>query len=80
MVEGFWIVQYEGAQGKESTLLDIKPEMIYSSCGTRLAGIATQPGVSLVSTDLIAGKQILRWIAMIHVSWLSLKWRSDVLR
>ena len=65
MVEGFWIVQYEGAQGKESTLLDIKPEMIYSSCGTRLAGIATQPGVSLVSTDLIAGKQILRWIAMI---------------
>jgi len=31
-----------------------------------LAGIATQPGVSLVSTDLIAGKQILRWITMIR--------------
>ena len=53
------------SERNESTLLDIKPEMIYSSCGTRLAGIATQPGVSLVSTDLIAGKQILRWIAMI---------------
>ena len=61
MVEGFWIVQYEGAQGKESTLLDIKPEMIYSSCGTRLAGIATQPGgQSGFQTDLIADKQILR--------------------
>ncbi len=53
------------SERNESTLLDIKPEMIYSSCGTRLAGIATQPGVSLVSTDLIAGKQMLRWNAMI---------------
>jgi hypothetical protein len=58
---------FVSSEWNESTLLDIKPEMIYSSCGTRLAGIATQPGgQSGFQTDLIADKQILRCIAMIR--------------